>query len=116
MSKTAYTVRIWSFYLIGLSLTLLLVPNLLLSLFAIPATSEVWIRIVGMLLLILAYYCYEASRLEVTQFFRWSVNARATVIFFFTAFVLLKLAPPQLILFGAVDLVGALWTRAALRS
>jgi hypothetical protein len=56
MSKAARTIQIWSFYLIALGLILLVVPNLLLGLFGIPATNEVWIRVVGMLLLILAYY------------------------------------------------------------
>ena len=32
------------------------------------------------------------------------------------AFVLFGLAPPQLILFGVLDLLGALWTFLALRS
>jgi hypothetical protein len=115
MSKAARTIYFWSFYLLGLGLIFLIVPNLLLGLFGFPATDEVWIRIVGMLLLILAYYCYEAARLEVTHFFRWSVNARASVIVLFTVLVLLKLALPQLILFGVVDLAAALWTRSTLQ-
>ena len=36
-----------------------------------------------------------------TLFFRLTVHARAAVIVFFVAFVLLDLAPPILILFGA---------------
>ena len=36
--------------------------------------------------------------------------------YFFTAFVPLGLAQPPLILFGVVDLLGAIWTGLALRS
>ena len=116
MSKPAFTIRIWSFYLLGLGLILLLLPNVLLTLFAIPTTDEVWIRVVGMLLLILAYYCWEAARLNNLPFIQWSVPAHASVIFVFIGFVLFKLAPPQLILFGAVDLLAALWARATLKT
>lgn len=115
MSKPARTIQIWSFYLLGLGLTLLLMPNVLLTLFGFPPTEEVWIRVVGMLVLVLAYYCFEAARQEVRPFFEWSVKARVAVLFFFIAFVLLGLALPALILFGVVDLVGALWTEWALR-
>ncbi len=38
------------------------------------------------------------------------------VILFFIAFVALGLARPILILFGAVDLLAALWTAVTLRS
>jgi hypothetical protein len=115
MSKGARTIQVWSFYVLGLGLILLIVPNLLLGLFGFPATDEVWIRVAGVLVLLLAYYYYNAARLELTALFEWSVNGRIPIIIVFTLFVLLRLAPPQLILFGAVDLAGALWTRSALR-
>lgn len=70
----------------------------------------------GMLLLILAYYCFEAARLEMAPFFEWSVKARSAVIVFFTLFVLPGYAPPMLIFFGIVDLLGAFGTGLALRS
>jgi hypothetical protein len=63
----------------------------------------------------LAYYCFEAARLNIVPFFEWSVKARASVIFFFIAFVALDFAPWMLLLFGTVDLAGALWTAWALR-
>jgi len=41
--------------------------------------------------------------------------ARSSVPLFFLAFVAAGLASPMLILFGVVDLAGALWTALALR-
>jgi hypothetical protein len=38
------------------------------------------------------------------------------VLVFFVAFALLGLAPPVLVLFGAVDAAAACWTALALRS
>jgi hypothetical protein len=84
-------------------------------LFGLAKTGELYIRIVGMFLLILAYYYARAARQELTGFFHWTVHVRALVILFFVAFVLLDLAEPVLILFGVVDLAAAIWTWLALR-
>ena len=52
---------------------------------------------------------------ELTDFIRWTMYPRSTVILFFAAFVLLGLARPPLLLFGVVDLFGAIWTGLAMR-
>lgn len=56
-----------------------------------------------------------AARTELTAFFRWTVYVRSTIIVFFALFVLTGAAGPTLLLFGVVDLLGALWTGLALR-
>ena len=56
MSKAARSVFVFGIYLIVLGLGLLLFPNSLLGIISIPSTTEPWIRVVAMLLLILAYY------------------------------------------------------------
>lgn len=115
MSAPGKTVFYFAIYLVILGLTLLISPNTLLGLFGIPVTPEVWIRVVGMLVLFLAFYYYMAAKADLIIFFRWTVGARSLVIVFFTAFVLLKLAPPALILFGVIDLLSAFWTWWALK-
>jgi hypothetical protein len=116
MSHPARSITVFAGYLVLLGLTLLVAPNLLLTTFGIPPTSEVWIRIVGVLVLILAFYYAQAARKEMIDFFRWTVPARSAVIVFFIVFVFLGWAKPVLILFGAIDLIGAIWTLMALRS
>ena len=116
MSRSARSVLAFAVYLFGLGLVLLVAPNVLLQLFGVPVTGEVWIRVVGMLVLFLGFYYSRAASREMTEFFRWTVFVRSTVIVFFTAFVLLGFVSPVLILFGAVDLLGAVWTGLALRS
>lgn len=116
MSNSARSLLVFGLYLVVLGLVLLVAPNFLLGIFGVASTTEVWIRVVGMLVLLLAYYDIQAARREMTDFFRWSVYARSSVILFFVVFVLLGLAKPQLILFGAIDLLGALWTALSLRS
>jgi hypothetical protein len=115
MSKAATSVLVFGIYLIVIGLGFLLVPNMALSLFGFPATTEPWIRVMAMLILILSYYYIQAARNEMTGFFRFTVHGRASVIVFFIAFVALGLAQPMLILFGVVDLLAAIWTALALR-
>jgi hypothetical protein len=116
MSKSARSVFVFGLYLALLGMILVVVPNFLLKMFFFPGTSEVWIRVVGMLLLILGYYYIRTSRKETIEFFHLTVHVRSVTILFFAAFVLLGFAGPSLILFGVVDLLGALWTGLALRS
>jgi hypothetical protein len=115
MRGSATTVFVFSLYLWVLGLTLVVVPNALLGVFRIAETHEVWIRVVGMLVLVLAYYYSLAARRDLKEFFRWTVVARTGVLLFFLAFVVAGLAPPVLILFGLIDFAAAGWTAVALR-
>ena len=115
MSRAATSLFVFGAYLCVLGLSLLLVPNLLLRVFWAEPTGEVWIRINGMLVLCLSFYYVQAARSGLTSFIRWTVWARAAVIFYFAAFVLLVSAPKALLLFGLVDLLAAAWTWLALR-
>jgi len=115
MIYAAKTLRVFGIYLLILGSLLVVVPNLALGIFHIPSTSEVWIRVTGMLLLILGSYDILAARAALRSFFVWSVPLRLCVIVFFLAYVLFGLAPPILLLFGAIDAAGAIWTWTALR-
>ena len=115
MSKTAFTVRAFGVYLVLLGVALVLAPNVLLGLFGMPATSEVWIRVVGLLALNIGVYYRYAAKSEARPFFLASVLVRAAVPAVFIVFVTLGLVSPLLILFGVVDLAGGLWTLTALR-
>jgi len=116
MSKSARSVFVFGLYLGILGITLLVIPNLLLGVFQLPSTNEVWIRVVGMLLFLLGIYYLLAARKEMTDFFQWTVYVRASVILFLITFVLLGFVKPILILIGVVDLLGAIWTGMALRA
>jgi hypothetical protein len=115
MSHAAKSLFVFGIYLCGLGLFLLLVPNLLLELFGVPPTHEVWIRINGMFVLCLSFFYVQAARNELTTFIRWTIPARMAVILYFAAFVLLVSAPKALLLFGVIDLLTAIWTWVALK-
>jgi len=114
MSYPAKTVFYFSLYMFALSLTLLVVPGLLAPLLGYSADSEIWIRIIGMFLLFLAFD-YAASAIEgMYRFFYLTVYTRASIIVFMTTFVLLGMLKPIFIALSLIDLSGAIWTYRAL--
>ena len=116
MSKPAVSIFVFGIYLELLGLILISAPNLILNLLGMPSTGEVWIRVAAVLVLILGFFHIQAGRSEMTPFFHWSIYARSSLILFFTAFAVLGLASPAIILFGVIDLAGAIWTNLAFRS
>lgn len=115
MSKSAFSLFVFSIYESALGALLVVVPNLLLDLFGFPETHEVWVRIVGVLLLCFGFINFMASRSELVVLFRWSVLTRLSVLVFLVAFVALGFALPALLLFGAIDAAAAIWTAVCLR-
>ena len=115
MSSAARSVFVFAIYLFALGAILIVAPNVLLSVFGIPRTDEVWVRVVGMLVVILGYYYLTGARHELVPFLRATVVGRCTVLVTLIAFVVLGLAPPILVLFGVVDAAAAAWTAMALR-
>ncbi len=115
MSPAARSVFAWSFYLLVLGTWLLVAPNTLLTILGMAITEEIWIRIVGVLVVILALYFYDASINETRHFFIATVLARLFSAAAFFAFALTG-EPWQLVIFGMADAVGAAWTYVALRA
>ena len=116
MNKSSTTLLVFGVYLIGMGLGLVFVPNFVFATLGFPASSEVWPHVVGVLALVLAFYYISAARAHLSTFSQWTVPARIAVFVAFTAFVLAKWVGPMLVMIGAVDLIGALWTWWALRT
>jgi len=115
MTPAAKSVCYFGFYLYGVGLALLLIPNIFLSSLRLPETREVWIRVAGILVLCIAYYYHRSGMRNNRDLFILTVHARTFVCLSFVVLVLLKLAPSILAGFGAVDLLGAIWTWSALK-
>lgn len=116
MSKSATSVFAAGVYHAVLGAVLVIDPNFLLNLLGFPVTSEIWVRVVGMTLFALAFYDIRAAQSEMVDFFRWTVLARLPAMVCFALFVLVGFAKPAFMVFGVVELLGALWTALALRS
>jgi hypothetical protein len=116
VTKSAYTIKAFGIYLLALGMALTIAPNLLLRIFGMAQTTEVWIRVVGVLVFNIGIYYLYAARCEATAFFQASVYTRALVIVVFAGFAALDLASPALVLFGLIDFVGGIWTHLSLRA
>lgn len=115
MTPAARSVNVFGTYLLVLAIILLVSPNTLLQVFGLRPTSEVWIRVAGMLVVALGVYYRTAARANIRVFFFATVLVRASVLLFFGVFVLAGWAEWPLLLFGVVDASGAAWTWLALR-
>ena len=116
MSKAAFSIKASCCYILVLGLALVLVPNLVLLALRMPPTSEIWIRVLGVVVINIGVFYWIAAQTESVALFRASVVVRPLVLVWFAGFVALGLTSPMLLVFGAVEVVGALWTWLALRS
>ncbi len=115
MSPASRSLYFFGFYLLLTGMTLTVAPNILLSIFGIPETTEIWIRVLGSVVFTLGLGYVVMAPSDNRLFLTFSVYARSYVFVMFTTFVLLDWAPWQLILFGLIDLAGAAWTYSGLR-
>jgi len=115
MSPAAKSVYYFGLYLYLVGITLIVVPNFLLSCLQLPPTNEVWIRVVGVLVFCIGYYYHKAGQNNIGAFFIHTIPTRLFVFAAFIFFALMQYASPLLIIFGAVDFAGAMWTLLALR-
>jgi len=115
VTTPATTIRVFAVYLLALAAALMVAPNTFLGWFGVPPTTDVWVRVVGMLAGFLGYYYLRITAAGLSEFYAWTVPVRISVLAFFGAFVVLGLAPPVLLVFAVVDAAGALWTWLAIR-
>jgi hypothetical protein len=116
MSNSIRSITVFGVYLILSGLSFILVPNIILPLFGLAATSEVWVRLVGLLAFILGIYFLNSARAKDRRFFGDTVLGRVVFCTGVILFVIAGWASPVLVLFGLIDLAGAAWTWAALRA
>jgi hypothetical protein len=113
MSKIAFTIRVYSFYLFLMGIGMMFIPNLLLGIFGFVATTEIWIRMLGVFTFATGIYYFQSSGSEQLAFFKSTIIGR---IFFFVMTIIFVFAfkqNPMLAAIGSVDLFGALWTYSA---
>ncbi|HEY2887910.1 MAG TPA: hypothetical protein VGJ17_04795 [Candidatus Limnocylindrales bacterium] len=115
MSAAARSILVYSIYVLGLGATLLLIPNVPLSIVGLPTTTEVWIHVAGMTVLFLGIIYFLAARNESHTTFVASVPIRVSVVVFFSIFAATGLTSWNILLLTPLDVLFALWTWASLR-
>jgi len=116
MTQAARSIVYFGVYILLTGLVLLIAPNVLLSMFGLGSTTEVWIRVLGSVVTGLGAYYVVMGRAEVVQFFNVTVWGRGWIFFSFLGLVAVGMAKPPLVLFGVIDLLGAIWTWRALKA
>jgi len=113
--QSSLSMFVFSLYMLTLGLAFMFIPNPIITIFGFEPVTDFWIRIVGLLLLILSVYYYMAVKEKAYNFYRWTTIGRLPIFFVFLAFVILNIAPPILLLFGAFETGCAIWTLQALK-
>lgn len=91
-------------------------PQRLAFYFQFPETSEVWIRVVGILVFNIGLYYVFMDPTNNALFYTITIYTRASILVWFIVFVLIGWAPATLIAFGLADMAGAAWTFMAMRN
>jgi uncharacterized membrane protein HdeD (DUF308 family) len=94
-----------------------LAPNILINFLNLGISNDIVVRILGMVLIFYGYFYVRASRhkKEMASFYSWTIHTRVSAIVVLSIFAMLSLAHPVIVAFGAVDLLGAIWTLLELR-
>jgi hypothetical protein len=115
MSRAAWSMFLFGSYLVVAGSLLVLVPDVVASVLGFQRPGHgIWVRLSGMLILNLSYFCFWSARTEQKEFMRWSVVTRSANLFFIWVFVAFAMENRIFLLFGFLDLFGALWTGFAL--
>ena len=114
MNLVELSMFIFGIYIAVVALTFVFVPNMFLKLFRFEPTTEPWIRVLGIIIAILAYYYIHSALVGIPDFFWLTVWGRFALLPSFLLLVLAGKAKRQLIGFGVVDAAFAVWTLLAL--
>lgn len=116
MTAAARSIFVFGLYLLVNGLVLMTKPGLLLGPFGFPEPREPWIRVLGVVVTVLSLYYIQAGRQNVVPFFQWTIGGRGLVLVLLTVLVVTGIAGAPLLVFGVIDILGAVWTWMALRS
>ncbi len=84
-----------------------------MSLLGNAPPSEIWVRVLGVLALVVGYHYLACASAEVVAFYRATVAGRFGFAGLLVVLGALYAAPIQLLLFGLVDVTGPFGSREA---
>ncbi len=109
-SKKHLSLTVQAIYVILTGLQLIFVPNMLLDMFGFEPTSEIWIKVLGIVILPLSLVYHAVSQQGNRDSVMATVGSRMFVGIGFTLLVVFGQAKPALILFAGIDIATAVWT------
>lgn len=115
MTHSAKSVLVFGVYLTLVGATLLIIPNVFLTVIGVANTDEVWIRLSGILLMALSVYYIVSAKYNLPIIFKVTTYIRCSIILFFSAFVYLQMMQPVMLVFAVIDFAGGAWTYFAMK-
>ena len=115
MSPAAKSLFVFGIYAIVAGAALLLIPGLVLATLRFPPAQDGWVRVVGVLAVVVGAYHIVGARNDLLPYIRASVWGRVGFAVLLGGLVVTSLMPTSLLLFAAIDLAAAAWTALALR-
>lgn len=112
--RAALSMAVFGVYLLGEGALLLLAPDVLLGLLRLPPPADGWVRVVGLSLLVLAFYYLASARLNLTPFFRLTVPTRLAQFLVLGGLVLAGQLHPAVLPPALVEAASGVWTAWAL--
>jgi hypothetical protein len=114
MVNARFSVLVWAIYELVIGVSLVLIPTQIMQVFGIDEPQEVWIKVVGLFVVLIGVYYLGAVFNNSTWTYRYTVFGRLIAVVGLIYLAILD-GPWQLILFAVLDALGALWTFSALR-
>ena len=114
MNGVRLSIFTWSVYILGMGVGLLLVPESVTDLLGMDPAKDVWIRVVGVVAVVLGVY-YLGSAIHRARWMFWYSVPTRIVSGVALAFLAVTESVWQLWLFAILDIASAGWTFVALR-
>ena len=115
MNPACKTIYYFAWYPLVCGLTMMLTPELPLKILGFEVAGLDWIRMLGVVTCIVAYYYWRLSQDNVLTFCRYSAQMRLSIPLVFLCLVTIFDMNPLYVALTAGDVAGGLWTWYALR-
>ncbi|PJZ77683.1 hypothetical protein [Leptospira neocaledonica] len=109
MINSAKSVQYFGIFLLIEGLLLITVPNFFLGLFLLSA-SDVWVRVVGLTLIILGYFYFRMGQDNIRPFLKLTTHSRSFQFVVLVIFVLLGWIHPMILLPSGFEFLCGVWT------
>lgn len=116
MSRPARSLFVFAIYVLVTGVAFIAAPAPLVALLRLPPATLGWARVIGLLALVIGAYDAVGSRAECMPYIRSSIPVRLGFAAGTGVLVAFSQMPATILLLGATDVAGAIWTAVALRS
>ena len=115
MSRAATTLFAFGVYVTLAGIVIIAAPHFVVEVLRLPAAPNGFVRLIGLLSLVIGAYDIVSARNDYRNYIRASIFVRLGFALGTLLLVLIAEMPSTLLLLGAIDVAGAIWTAIALR-